>query len=607
MSNINKIPVRKADYAHRRPNYPEHTGTGHSWMSFRSGFPEYVGTMVFCYSGIRQTLAEGIRSNEGQTLPVFYEPCVKERNTHKDMAGKITSMSKIKQSLLLHRQGYSLRRIAESLGGISKNTVNEYLRQIAMHGYDIDELLQLTDMELEAKFHPGNPAYTDERMDVFLSELPLYREELTHRHVTRQLVWEEYKRRHPDGYGRSQFFFHLKQNLIAEKSQTAVLTGSYRPAEKLYVDFCGDRMYYVDEDTGEIHHVETFVASMPYSDYGYAVCVESQSTENFLQALKMCLEHLGGVPKILVTDNLKASVVKADRYEPEINRVLEDMGNHYHFVSIPCQPRKPTQKSLVENHVRLVYRRVYARLRHRTFFSLQELNGAVREMMEAHNQTRMQKRPYSRQENFHANERPLLQPLPEREYEMTSYSEVTVQQNGHVQLQRSKITHYYSVPYRYIGKKALIAYTHSLVRIYIDRRCVATHVRKWQFGYTSVEEHLASNNLVQLSKSPEYYRHRAACIAGEFGRYVEWLFSAESLRGLPPEVRYRTCDMLLGLSRRYPRQDFVAACRICHRERIRSGKQFEGILRNIPLMHPDSTSRLPGISGDNRRGADYFI
>ena len=300
-------------------------------------------------------------------------------------------------------------------------------------------------------------------------------------------------------------------------------------------------------------------------------------------------------------------MVKADRYEPEINRALEDMGNHYHFVSIPCQPRKPTQKSLVENHVRLVYRRVYARLRHRTFFSLQELNGAVQEMMEAHNQTRMQKRPYSRQENFHANERPLLQPLPEREYEMTSYSEVTVQQNGHVQLQRSKITHYYSVPYQYVGKKALIAYTHSLVRIYIDRRCVATHVRKWQFGYTSADEHLASNNLVQLSKSPEYYCRRASCIADEFGRYVGWLFSAESLKGLPPEIRYRTCDMLLGLSRRYPRQDFVTACRICHRERIRSGKQFEGILRNIPLMHPDRASRLPGISGENRRGADYFI
>ena len=112
---------------------------------------------MFYYSGISQMLAERIRSKEGQILPVFYEPCENERNTHKDMAGKITSMSKIKQSLLLHRQGYSLRRIAESLGGISKNTVNEYLRQIDMHGYDIDELLQLSDMELESKFHPGNP------------------------------------------------------------------------------------------------------------------------------------------------------------------------------------------------------------------------------------------------------------------------------------------------------------------------------------------------------------------------------------------------------------------------------------------------------------------
>ncbi len=607
MSNTYKILAQNADFGLSRFIFPEHRGTSLHKMRFRSTFPEYAGTSDFCHIGIYQAFAEKIRSIEGQKLPVFYEPCVLVRKTHKDMAGKITPMSKIKQSLLLRQQGFTLRQIAESLGGISKNTINDYLRQIDQHGYDMDELLQLSDIELEAKFHPGNPAYTDERMEVFLSELPLYREELTHRHVTRQLVWEEYRQRHPDGYGRSQFFFHLKQNLIAEKSQTAVLTDTYNPGEKLYVDFSGDRMYYVDEDTGEVHYVETFVASMPYSDYGYAICVESQSTENFLHALKMCLEHLGGVPKILVSDNLKASVVKADRYEPDINRALEDMGNHYHFVSIPCQPRKPTQKSLVENHVRLVYQRVYAKLRHRTFFSLQELNKAVFELMNAHNQTRMQKRPYSREENFHANERPLLQPLPDREYEMISYSEVTVQQNGHVQLQRSKVTHYYSVPYQYIGKKALIAYTHSLVKIYIDRQCVATHVRKWQFGYTHIDEHLASNNLVQLSKSPEYYRQRASYIADAFERYVEWLFSKDSLNGLPPEVRYRTCDMLLGLSRRYPKQDFIAACGICLSERICSGKQFEGILRNIPLMHLNNSSQLPEISGENMRGADYFI
>lgn len=607
MPNTYKIPVKSASYVLPGYVFPDHGGTSHPRGSFCPVIPEHGGTSITGYTGMNHAVAGKNPEHRGTGITIFYAPCELLRKSHKEMAGKITPMSKIKQSLLLRRQGYTLRQIAEALGGISKNTVNEYLREIDRQGYDIDELLSLSDVELEAKFHPGNPAYTDERMGVFLSELPLYREELTHRHVTRQLVWEEYRMRHPDGYGRSQFFFHLKQNLIAEKSQTAVLTGTYNPAEKLYVDFAGDRMHYVDEDTGEVHHVETFVASMPYSDYGYAVCVESQSTESFLHALKMCLEHLGGVPKILVTDNLKASVVKADRYEPDINRALEDMGNHYRFVSIPCQPRKPTQKSLVENHVRLVYHRVYAKLRHRTFFSLQELNRAVTGLMAAHNQTRMQKRPYSREENFHANEKPLLQPLPDREYEMISYPEVTVQQNGHVQLQRSRITHYYSVPYQYIGKKALIAYTHSLVKIYIDRQCVATHVRKWEFGYTSVDGHLASNNLVQLSKSPEYYRRRASGIAEPFGRYVEWLFSQDSLRGLPPETRYRTCDMLLGLSRRYPKQDFVTACGICLDERVCSGKQFEGILRNIPLMHLDRGSDLPGISGENMRGADYFI
>ena len=167
--------------------------------------------------------------------------------------------------------------------------------------------------------------------------------------------------------------------------------------------------------------------------------------------------HLGGVPKIVVTDNLKSAVIKADKYEPTLNKALEDMGNHYEFVVIPCQPASPTQKALVENQVKLIYHRIYSKLRNRQFFSLQEINEAVWELLKAHNQTRMQQRTYSREEHFFSVEKGVLKPLPATPYQMRYYSDVTVQQNSHVYLSRDK--HYYSVPYILIGRRAKIIYT----------------------------------------------------------------------------------------------------------------------------------------------------
>jgi transposase len=312
------------------------------------------------------------------------------------MAGIIVDMSKIKQMLQLSEAGHSNRKIALELG-INKETVNNYMQLIRNGRLDIRQLLKMDDPELERRFHAGNPAYTDSRMKTFLEELPVMKASLSQKHVTRFLVWQEYIGRHPDGYGKSQFFYHLKQNLVAAKGPSAVLTDTYLPGEKLYVDFAGDKLEYVDPETGEIIKVEVFVATLPYSDYAYAVCVPSQKLEDFVHAIRMCLEYIGGVPLILVTDNLKAAVVKADRYEPKLNKGLEDMGNFYHFAVVPCQPRSPTQKALVEDEVRLVYRRIYARLRGRQFYSLQDLNKAVQALLKDHNQTRMQKRPYSRE------------------------------------------------------------------------------------------------------------------------------------------------------------------------------------------------------------------
>lgn len=192
-------------------------------------------------------------------------------------------MSLIKQVLQLKLLGESNRGISRKLP-IDKETVNGYVNTMTRNGWSIDELLAKEDPELERMFH----SYSDSRMTDFLAKLPYFKEQLTNPklHVTRQLLYEEYIKGYPKGCGKSQFYFHLKQNLVAQKDCTAVLTETYNPGEKPMVDFAGDKLGYVDPETGELIKVETFVACMPYSDYTYAICVPSQKTEDFIFAIR---------------------------------------------------------------------------------------------------------------------------------------------------------------------------------------------------------------------------------------------------------------------------------------------------------------------------------
>jgi transposase len=168
-------------------------------------------------------------------------------------------------------------------------------------------------------------------------------------------LWEEYIADVPDGYGLTQFAFHLRQQLVARKPAMVL---SYTPAEKLYVDFAGHKLSYVDTFTGECIECPVFVACLPFSDYAFAIVVRSQRIEDFIYALIKCLEFLGGSPVILVPDNLKPAVIRANIYGPELNKALKDFCNHYGITILPTRVASPRDKSLVENLVKLVYARV---------------------------------------------------------------------------------------------------------------------------------------------------------------------------------------------------------------------------------------------------------
>ena len=533
----------------------------------------------------------------------------KSTNTSTYMAGTVKEMSLIKQVLQLKQRGESNRGIARQLP-INKETVNGYMQIIEANGWKMEDLLQMDDPVLEGMFHAGSPAYTDERMKEFLRLLPYFREQLTNRklHVTRQLLYDEYRKTHPDGYCKSQFYEHLKQNLVAQKDITTVLAMTYKPGEKLMVDFAGDKMPYIDPETGEIKKAEVFVACMPYSDYIFVYCVPSQRTEDFLFALRLCLEHLGGVPPIVVPDNLKAAVITPDRHEPDLNKALQDMGNHYGFTVLPCNPGEPTQKALVEDAVSITYNRIAAKLRGRDIVGLLALNKAVEEQNVMLNQTRMQKRPYTREERFHAMEKPELKPLPEQIYEMRYYADLKVQNNCFVELRHDKVTHFYSAPYAYIGRKAKVIFTRSWVKIYVDNQLVATHKREHEYGYTHVAEHLASKSRAITERSAAYYITWAGKQSEDCKAYVTEIFNPRRTSN-PEEVYYRICGAIIASYRKYEGRLVDLTCRQCLENRVFTYKKFEAILKNNYLHQADDEPSLfAPVPTDhaNMRGNGYF-
>jgi len=513
------------------------------------------------------------------------------------MAGKIKPMSQIKQLLKMHSQGMGIKTIARNLC-ISKNTVKSYLEKLRQLQVDIDGLLSLEDPELEKKFHVGNPSYKQDRFEHFKTRLDYYEKELGRHGVTRMVLWEEYKSEYPRGYSYTQFCYHLNQQLIARKP-SMILT--HRAGEQLFVDFAGKKLSYIDRQTGEIIWCSVFIACLPYSDYSFVLAVRSQTIEEFIHALRTCLEYLGGVPLILVPDNLKAAIIKASRYEPDVNRALEDFCNHYNMGIIPARVAKPKDKALVENQVKLAYSRIYAKIRNMQFFDLHSLNKAIAEYNTRHNQTRMQQKPYCREECFLANEKQLLQALPEEAYEIKYYRELKVAKNNHIRLSIDK--HYYSVPYRWIGEKVKVIYTRSMVRIYARGEQIAIHQRDYKaYGYTTIREHLCSHHQHYLDRSPAYYIERAGKMTKELQQIVELLFQG----GRFPEQNYKTCDGLFNLYRKTSPEIFSRACREALECKTYSYRFVMKIIENMNKYPEAETPPAPLPKHENIRGKEYY-
>lgn len=521
---------------------PEHADHPQQKAVFLFTIPEHADHFVILCnpllsSGFRVMLTTRFKD-------LFYIYCQVQIKLGNNMAGKTSNMSVIKEVLRQHFEKKTPKlRIARNLG-VSRNTVKKYIHLALADVLDYKSLIQLDTPVLEHRLLAGTPAYTEKRYDSFKEEIPYYLNELEDKHVTLRILWEEYIARNPEGYKYSQFCYHITQAKKKKPSVVTILTDKFIPGEKLFVDFAGDPMYYVDHTSGELIKCQIFIACLPYSDYTFAIAVPSQCQEDFMFALVQCFKALGGVPEILVTDNLKAAVIKPSyNHAPVLNALMAEVGLHYNCSIIPTKPYSPTHKAKVESQVRIIYNRVYASLRKRTFFSIYELNTAIAEKVLKHNQTRMQDRTYSREEHFISHERKHLQVLPENDFQITYQAKLKVQNNCCIKLVRDK--HYYSVPFQYVGQTVLVEYTRTLVKVFLKGKgtLIATHLRDYKMGgYTTCDKHLASNSLAMLNRTAALYVERSYKKSPLLGELIDKMLSQPNT---PAEFYYKTCDALL--------------------------------------------------------------
>jgi len=509
-------------------------------------------------------------------------------------------MSKIVEILRMGEElGFSQRKISEALG-ISRKTVSDYLYKLTSLKLSYSEIKKMSYEELQLILE-DNKESVNLRYAALSSKFDYMLQELKKTGVTLHLLWEEYLQSNPSGYKYSQFCHHF-QNWL--KPQKATMHIEHKAGEKMFVDFAGKKLRVINRETGEERKVEVFVAVLGASQLTYVEALYDQGKSEWLKANVNALEYFGGVPQAIVPDNLKSGVIKSNKYEPEINPDYLDFAQHYGTVILPARPYKPRDKSLVEGAVNIVYKWIYSVLRNREFFSITDLNKAIREELEKYNNRPKQKEKVSRRELFTRIEKDSLQPLPKNKYRFKEFLKLKVQFNYHIYLSKDK--HYYSVPYQYVDKKVEVITYDSGVEIYYQNKRIAYHKRVYgKNKYSTLSEHMPQNHKMLKSWTPE----KILSHAERKGKAVKDVVEAILGRRAYPEQSFKSCLGIINLTKYYDIERLNAACkRALHFGQL-SYSSIQSILQKgldkMPVNEDfDKKSQLP--VHENIRGKDYY-
>lgn len=516
------------------------------------------------------------------------------------MAKKLDPMD-LKQILRLHLSGISNREISIILN-IGRNTVNNYVQLFKASEIDLNELLNYEISALE-KLFSSQSTINNERFDELMHYFEKVHDCRNQPGFTFLYHYNEYKSEVKNPYSYTQFMEHYNRRYAKLKGSMKL---EHKVAHEIMIDYAGKHLYLTDKETGELKPVEVFVAILPYSQYTYVQACMSQKREDLLNCLSNALSFYGGVPKAIVSDNLKSAVTRASKYEPQINKSLKDFAHHYSCVINPTRSYSPQDKALVENAVRLAYQRIYYPMRDMIFFSLVELNKEILRLLDQYNQLLFQRKDTSRKELFQSIERAKLSPLPSDPYEMKEYRRAKVQQIGYVYFSADK--NYYSVPYRFIGKQVQIHYTQSWVEVYYNTTRIASHKRNPSKGiYNTIKDHLSSTHQAYKEWSPKYFK----TLAKKHGESVMMFIDALMHQNEYPEVAYKRAMGVIQLHKEYGSERLNNACQRALYGKALSYNNVKNILRNnLDKEHlnqqelEQTKSHIP--HHENTRGASEY-
>lgn len=504
-------------------------------------------------------------------------------------------MQTIRTLLMMKHNGLSDQQVADSLK-IAKGSVNAFYNRYKASGKALPVPADFPDSELRDIIYPSKPAFPR----VSDPDWSSIESQLSRPGVTLQLLWEEYAANHTDGLGRTAFYDGYKQY---RKNHDLSMVVIHKGGEKLFVDYSGDGLSYVDRETGEVISLQVFVSAWGASGYAFVDVTRTQSKEDWVESHVRAFEYYNCVSALLVPDNLKAGVLKPDLYEPTLNPLYEKLAEHYGASVLPARVRKPKDKAVVESCVLQVQRRVLAPLRDRTFFSMDEARTAVLEALEQFNARPMKDHEgKSRRERFVAMDRPEARALPQDRFSITSMKiGVLVQKNYHVSFGE----HYYSVPHTLVGKRIDIHQVGGILEIYSDGIHICRHARSTSKNrYTTIDEHMPANHAFAKGTNPV----RLIFAAGEIGPQTAIVAKAMLEQKRHPEQAFKSVQGVIGLNRLYGKERLEMACaRAVHFDAI-GYMQVKSILeKGLDKQEYDNpTPTASTVSHENVRGPAYY-
>ncbi len=523
------------------------------------------------------------------------------------MAKERLEMHAIKELYRLSfEQELSPRQVAKSIG-CGRSTIRDYLARAEAAGItEFKQISNLSETEILVLLglkHGNTGKFVGGvlRKESMLPDCEYLHRELKKKHVTLMLLWSEYRESNVQGYCYTQFCEHYRR---WQSKLSVVFRIDHKAGEKVFVDYAGTAINIVDAESGEVRPAQVFVGTLGASSYIFAEATWSQAQSNWLMSHRRMFEYFGGVPEIIVPDNLKSGVDKPDRYESKINRAYWDLAIHYGSCVIPARVYRPKDKAKVEVSVLVASRWIIAALRNKTFFSIEDLNIEIGRLLAIVNGKKMRIYRKSRLELFNEIDRPALKPLPEVAYEYGEWKNQTLNIDYHIAFD----DHYYSAPYKLIKQEVWIRATHATIEIFFKSERVSSHRRSHSKGkFTTDPTHRPPSHKAYTDWTPE----RMAKWAGASGESVKVFVEKLIAIKVHPEQAYRSVMGIIRLGEKFGQSRLNQACSKALTLEVHSYQVIKNMLKtgveSVPLKNPQKQTQMEFLNNNgNVRGKEYY-